>query len=752
MSNIRRKHKKPKTGLKILLVLISVFLIFILSAFTVSSALILTATNVVMTFFSDLPSLADFTPTENALTSRIYAADGSLIGTFHGEQNREITTLSQMPDNLINAVLAIEDERFYEHEGVDPMAIFRSLVVNIQAGEIAQGGSTITQQYVRNVYIPEEKTEETLDRKIKEAALAYQLEKIYTKDEILEMYLNTIYFGEGAYGVGSAAKVYFNRKVEDLDLAQCATIAAILQTPSSLSPYVNKEGARERRDLVLYKMLELGFIDREEFDWAIKRPIVTVRSKEVNIDFAPYFLEYVKQELIAKYGVNRVFEGGFEIYTSLDPKMQVAAEKAINEVLFDPEDPTAALVAIEPSSGKIKAMVGGKDFNEMKFNLASQGKRQPGSVFKVYALVAALEQGISPYTTYDPNGPVTYDIFGSEPWDVANYMGTNFEVDEMTVIEGTARSVNVLYAQLIMAVGAENIVKTAKDMGIVTHLEPYPAIGLGGLRIGVSPLEICASFATIANYGVKNDPVAILKVIDKDSNILEEFSPSGSQAISPINAYRTIEILTQAVRAGTGTRARLDDRVVAGKTGTTQEGENAWFSGFTTNLVASVWMGYPEENRKMGTIHDMRVAGGAHPAMIWKLFMEEATKDLPIEEFVRPEQDIINVQIVRDAETGQVFLPNALTPIEEITIAQYKYGQDPRETLPISMEDMPLMPNVSMMPWAEANHILVYLGFTKIEYINEVNPEVPSGYIHRQEPLGDEPVNPSRTVRMWVNP
>ena len=417
MSRLRKKHKARRPSriiLKILAAFLAIQLIFIF----VFSGIVFFAFQAVLSFFEDLPNLEDFTPAENALTSKIYAADDSLIATFHGEENRELVSYEQIPRNLINAVIAIEDERFYQHKGFDIEGIVRSFIINLVSGGIEQGATTLTQGYIKNVYIPEEKYDITYERKIKEAALAYQIEQIYSKEEILEMYLNTVYFGEGAYGVQAASKIYFNKDVEYLNLSECSVLAGLLQS-YLYSPYIDEKAAIERRNIVLAKMLELGYINQEEYDQTIKKPIITQRPREETGEgFALYFVEYVKQILIKEYGVERVFEGGFEIYTTLDPEMQTAAENAILEILPDPEDPAAALVAMDPRNGYVKAMVGGKDFGEMKFNLATQAKRQPGSTFKIFALLSALEQGVSPYLTFNPNGDVVFDIEFSEPWEI----------------------------------------------------------------------------------------------------------------------------------------------------------------------------------------------------------------------------------------------------------------------------------------------------------------------------------------------
>lgn len=751
MSILRKKHKARRSS-RIIISIVAVFLAIQLLFIFVLSGIVFFTFQTVLSFIEDLPDLEDFTPAENALTSKIYSYDGTLIDTFHGEENRELVSYEQIPKNLINSVVAIEDERYYQHKGFDIEGIIRSFIINLMSGDIEQGATTITQGYVKNVYIPEEKYDITYERKIKEAALAYQIEQIYSKEEILEMYLNTVYFGEGAYGVQAAAKIYFNKDVEYLNLSECAVLAGLLQS-YLYSPYIDEKATFERRNIVLAKMLELGYIDKEEYDQTIKTPIITQRPREeTEEDFAPYFVEYVKQILIEKYGVERVFEGGFEIYTTLDPEMQIDAENAIEEILFDPEDPSAALVAMDPRNGYIKAMVGGKDFREMKFNLATQAKRQPGSTFKVFALLSALEQGVSPYMTFNPNGNVIFDIEFSEPWEVGNYEKTLYETDNMTVWEGTVRSVNVVYSQLIMRIGAYGIANLAMDMGIETPLEPYPSIGLGGLTTGVSPLEVCTAFSTIADYGVRHDPVAILKITDKDGNTIEEYQEESRQVLTPITAYRAIEIMQQVVQSGTGTRARLEDRTCAGKTGTTDEAENAWFTGFTTNLAACVWMGYPEKNVKMGVIRDIRVAGGSYPAMIWNLFMTEATKDLPVENFVRPQDDIINVQVVANPETGELMVPNRFTPLDQIMVKEFHYGQEPTQQMPIPADAIPVMPMVSLMPINEANHILIEAGYTNIVYENEPYSQVPSGYTHRQYPAAGQPVETIRRITVWVNP
>jgi len=481
LSGLRKKHKKNgKIPLRVFTVFISFTVFTSLFAFFSLAGFLGFILMTVNQFMAALPQIEEFSPGKLALTSSIYAADGTFIATLHDEENRELVSIDEIPRDLVNAVIAIEDERFYEHQGYDPEGIIRSAIINITSGEIEQGATTITQGYIKNVYIPEEKYDITYDRKIKEIILAYQLEEKYTKQEILEMYLNTMYFGEGAYGVQTAAMAYFGKEVKDLDLPECAMIAGLLQSYLH-SPYIDEKAAFERRNLVLYNMFRLGYIDNGQYNSAVREPIVTRRSLEASENrFALYFIEHVKQQLISKYGVEKVFEGGLKIYTTLDPQMQVYAEDAIKKILPDPQDPSAALVAMDPKTGYIKALVGGKDFSDLKFNLATQGKRQPGSTFKVFALAAALDQGISPNISFNPNGPLEFEIYGSEPWEVDNYGNQTYNLNEMSVYEATVKSVNVVYSQLIMKVGAEEVARTAMNMGIETPLEAYPAIGLGG--------------------------------------------------------------------------------------------------------------------------------------------------------------------------------------------------------------------------------------------------------------------------------
>lgn len=631
----RNKRKRNKVWKKRLLIALAIAgVLFFLS--------ILTAFAYIAKVVKDLPDLEKAAQkVQLAQTTKIYAYNGTLIASLHAEENREVVKYSQISPDLRNAVIAIEDERFYDHQGVDLKAIIRALVVDITTGKKLEGGSTITQQYVKNIFLSDEKT---FRRKIKEAILAYEIESLYTKEKILEKYLNTVYFGHGCYGVETASKVFFGKSAKKLRLEEAALLAGVIRAPQRYSPYDYPKKALERRNLVLNKMLELKYITAEEGKKAKKRPLKVkpIRPPKTK---APYFVEYVKQILINKYGANKVFKGGLRVKTTLDLEMQAQAEEAIHSTLDRKDDPSGALVAIEPKTGYIRAMVGGRDFEKQKFNLAAQGKRQPGSAFKVFVLVTAIEKGVSPSKTY-LSSPLTIKLPGQD-WVVRN--STRYGGGYMTIRQGTIHSVNALYARLIMDIGAENVVKTAKKMGITTPLQPNPAIALGGLRIGVSPLEMASAFGTLANNGEHAKPTAIIKITDANGKVIENNKPQLKPVISSVTAYLVNDILKDVIRYGTGWRANIY-RPAAGKTGTTQVYRDAWFVGYTPQLSCAVWVGYPEGQISMYNIHGFsRVFGGTLPAIIWAKFMRAALADFPAEDFEAPKEGVVRVTICTES-------------------------------------------------------------------------------------------------------
>lgn len=557
----------------------------------------------------------------------VYDSKGRVIAKLYAEQDRTDKQLNQIPADLRNAVIATEDRRYYQHKGVDPLGILRAVVTDISRGEKAQGGSTITQQYVKQAFVTPEKT---LKRKVMEAMLANRLEAKYSKDEILQLYLNTIYFGHGAYGVESAAQAYFGKPVEKLTLPESALLAGVIKAPSHYSPYIDAEAAKNRRDTVLGLMRDQGVIDESTWASAVASPVKTAGLKS-KAKVAPYFLEYVREQLVREYGSDKVYRSGLRVKTTLDLPMQKAAEKAIASRLNLKGDPSAALVAVEPGTGAIKAMVGGRDFNTQQFNVAVQGKRQPGSSFKPFVLAAALADGVSPEQTFE-SGPKKFTV-GDQVWSVTGAPGGR--KGPMRLREATEKSVNSVYAQLMLDVGPEKVVEVGEKLGLSKGIRPVPAIALGGLEKGVSPLEMADAYATLAAQGKHASPYAIAEIKDAKGEVLFTAKPKKTEALDPAVAYLTTNMLTGVISKGTGKAAAID-RPVAGKTGTTQEYRDAWFVGYTPQLATAVWVGYPDSQREMTSIHGIKVTGGSFPAEIFSAFMRAAHKGLPKKEFAKP--------------------------------------------------------------------------------------------------------------------
>ncbi len=564
-------------------------------------------------------SLQDLTEqslsTDTAQTSIVYAADGTEIAQWHGAEDRTAVPLDVIPNSLRHAVVAVEDERFYTHNGVDTQAIIRALKANAEEGGVAQGGSTITQQLVKLLYTDGDRT---ITRKVREALLAYEIEARTEKDKVLETYLNTVYFGHGAYGVESAAQRYFGVSANSLDLPQSATLAAVIRSPGRFSPIDAPEAARERRDLVLTKMYEQGYITQNELVTASSAPLTLAPPSEVP-EVAPYFLEYVKREVASQLGDDAVFKGGLRIYTTLEPALQRNAEAAGRSILSAPGDPEYSLVAIDHRTGRVLALVGGRDYAKNQFDLATQGRRQPGSAFKPFVLARALEEGVKPDQLFDAS-PYSVKVKDGT-WTVRNYEN-QYTAARMTLRTATDWSVNCVYARLIMQVGPEDVVTTAQKMGITSPLEPNPAIALGGLSKGVSPLEMASAYGTIANRGIRIEPTGIVQVTDTEGKVLYEPEQARAQAIPEQVAVQEALMLHDVVEFGTATAARIPGVWAAGKTGTTQSYRDAWFIGYAEDISCSVWVGYREGQVDMTSVHGIKVTGGSFPAQIWKAFMQ----------------------------------------------------------------------------------------------------------------------------------
>ncbi|MDO8879583.1 MAG: PBP1A family penicillin-binding protein [Coriobacteriia bacterium] len=591
---------------------------------------------VVNTWLEDLPEYESPDAFRVPEATTVYSADGKLLARLYLE-NRTVVPLSQITTDLADAVVAIEDERFFMHEGVDVQGIARAAVTNLSTGEAMEGASTITQQYVRNTVLADERTEISMVRKVREAFLAMELERRKSKEEILELYLNAVYFGEGAYGAQAAARTYFSKDALELTLPEAALLAGLPQQPGRLSPLVNPEGARQRRDRVLSRMLVNGYITQQEHDEAAATPVEL--NPEPYFDngvlSAPYFVSHVKRLLQDRYGPSLVFEGGLEVYTTLDSRMQGLAEDAVFGFLDQPDDPDAALVSIDPRSGHIKAMVGGEDYSVNKFNLATQGRRQPGSSFKAFVLVAALEAGVSPSQYLDSSSPCSIPT-EPEEWEVSNSEGRGRGM--ITMEKATQASVNTAFARLVWALndeqsaGAEKVTEVAQRMGIRTTIPPFPSIALGSQN--VTPLEMASAFGTLATNGEYFPPVAITKVIDRSGEVVFEAVPEGRRALAPEIAYAATDILRGVITSGTGRSASIG-RPAAGKTGTSQNYRDAWFAGYTPDLTTAVWVGHYQEEISMRNVHGRRGFGGTLAAPIWAEFMRGALADAPALAFER---------------------------------------------------------------------------------------------------------------------
>jgi penicillin-binding protein 1A len=579
-----------------------------------------------------VPSLEAQGSINLAQTTEISASDGTLLAYLHDEQNRTVIKGDKIPDILRHAVVAIEDERFYEHNGVDIEGIFRAAATNLQSQGISQGFSTITMQLVGNLYL--NRREMTLGRKFNEIMLALQLERKYSKNEILNMYLNTVYFGSTAYGIEAASRTYFNKEPAQLTIAEAALLAGLPQRPNGYSPRRHADLAIKRRDVVLGKMQELGYISVSEYQAAISEPLTLAPYSPYVAVQEPYVVAYVRKKLIDMYGEERVFKGGLRVETTINPAFQKLAQQAIAGTLNRKNDPSAALVSIEPNTGQIVAMVGGNDYDTSKFNLASQGRRQPGSAFKPFVLVTAIEMGIDPWNTYYNSAHVKLTYPGApKPWDVQTYGGDYH--GPSTIFDATLRSDNTVYAQLALDVGIPRVIDVAHRMGITSELNADPAISLGGLKYGVSPLEMASAYATLANGGVYVEPTIIKRILDSDGNVIWEAAPKTNQALSPGVAYDATRVLIANVQSGTGTRAAIG-RPAAGKTGTTTDWTDAWFVGYTPHLSTAVWMGDPDAQVPMKNVHGISVTGGSFPAIMWREFMYTADRTYPYKQFAVP--------------------------------------------------------------------------------------------------------------------
>ena len=556
------------------------------------AALAMSLGTLVTSWLQDLP---DYNSADAYLVSeptQIVDVNGSVIAEYY-LQNRRSVEIDQVSDYVLKGIVDIEDLRFYRHNGVDPQGIVRAVVRQLSGG--SEGASTITQQLVRNTVLSEEQFDYTLRRKVREAYLAIQMEKMYTKDQILMMYLNTIYFGHQAYGIQAASVTYFNKNASDLSLAEAATLCGLPQSPSNYDPIQNPELAKTRRDIVLEHMYDAGDITQEEMEEAINTPLETNPGEFLESESKqPYFTDYVKSLLLEDFDQDTVFQGGLKVFTTIDPGYQEAAENAVNQRLEEIGDETldAAMVAIDPDTGYIKAMVGGRDYNISQYNSATQARRQPGSSFKLFTLVAALREGMDPNIYLNCNSPMSF----GPTWTVQNFGNTSY--GNRTLADAFAISSNTGFVQVAEAIGADKIVEVAKAMGISVDLPSYASLTLG--TVGVPPVQMAEAYATIATGGVHRNAVAITRIEDRNGNTVYEHEDSPDRALEEEVASAALEVMkgvTQAYGGGTAhvVGESVTSQPVAGKTGTTENYRDLWFCGITPQLSVATWVGHREE-------------------------------------------------------------------------------------------------------------------------------------------------------------
>ncbi|MGH2751154.1 MAG: transglycosylase domain-containing protein [Actinomycetota bacterium] len=731
----------------------------------------------------DLPELTKkdlkFSPPES---SKLFAGDGTLIKTFHGEQNRTVVDLEDIPKQVQNAVLAIEDQRFYEHEGVDLKAIIRAALANVGSGRIEEGGSTITQQYVKQMIIaPGEIAEKSYERKIQEAALSRQIETELTKKEILERYLNTIYLGQGAYGFQAAAKAYFEVPAKELSIDQGALLAGVIQQPGTFDPFKHPKAAKRRREVVLNRMAALDFIGERRARRLSKKPlgVVKVDENEKNRYQAAYFVDYVQKmliyhprfEMLGNTPAQRnkaLFQGGLRIRTTVDLGMQRAAEEAVSSILYDAGDPHASLVAIQPSNGHVKAMVGGRDYfakkkevngRFAKLNLAILGEpglgpkksgrtsagegRQSGSAFKAFTLTAAVEQGIPLTKTYKGGSCRVFPEIAAWASDegLCNYEGSAY--GQVSLLEATIKSINIVYVGVGLDIGTSATTEAAEKMGVRTELLGVPSAPLG--TNPVNALGMTSGYSTLASNGVYHPPLGVTRIYDsrKEKILYRAPRTQGRSAIEPSTASIVTNALQQVITKGTGTAAAIG-RPAAGKTGTGQEYRDAWFAGYTPDLAAAVWVGYPQAEIPMTTTRIGSVTGGSWPAQIWQSFMSSALANTPARDFTSP-AGLTFATI--DTRTG--CLAGESTPSEFESSTPFTPGTAPTATCAHRLPQ-PKVPEVFGFPVARATNLLEEAGFT-VTVEREFDRTYAPGRVIAQKPNGGVRAMEGSTVTLTVS-
>lgn len=569
----------------------------------------------------DVRQLRSFSPTE---TTYIYDIKGKLISSIHGEANREVVPLDRISPNLKRAVLASEDGHFYSHHGINPSGVGRAIVVNLVAGGVKEGGSTITMQLVKNLFLSHRRA---FTRKLAEAVLAIRLEQILEKNEILEMYLNQVYWGHNNYGVQTAARTYFNKSAEFLTLGESAMMAGLIQAPEEFSPFASMKKAKQKQKEVLGRMLDLQWITQKEYDDALNEEIKLGRIKSFQGSALPYISNTVAQELVKKFGRDTLLKGGMRVQTTVDAKFQMMAEATVkqwhkNLLGQGLRNNQIALVAVDPRTHFVKALVGGVDSRASEFNRATQALRQPGSAFKPFVYYAAFATGKYAPDSTVLDTPVSYRD-GNGWYFPRNYDG-GFS-GAMSIRTALAQSRNIPVIKLGKAIGMNKVVETCRTLGIMSPMEPVTSLPLGA--IGMTPLEMASAYATFANYGWQSPATVIVRVTDSSGNVLLDNTPKPQRVLDPWASAATLDILQAVVTSGTGKAADIG-RPAGGKTGTTSSEKDIWYVGTVPQLTTAVWVGR-DDNQQLSS----GATGGGMVAPIWRDFMQQALKGVPVEKF-----------------------------------------------------------------------------------------------------------------------
>ncbi|MBH8552804.1 penicillin-binding protein [Nostocaceae cyanobacterium CENA357] len=574
----------------------------------------------------DVRQLRNFLPSE---TTYIYDIKGKLLTSIHGEANREVVSLDRISPNLKRAVLASEDSHFYDHHGINPTGVGRAIVVNWAAGGVREGGSTITMQLVKNLFLSQKRA---FTRKLAEGVLAIRLEQILSKDQILEMYLNQVYWGHNNYGVQTAARSYFEKSAETLTLGESAMMAGLIQAPEEFSPFVSMKLAKQKQKEVLGRMLDLNWINQQDYDDALKQEIKLGRIRSFQGSALPYVTNTVAQELAKKFGREALLKGGMRVQTTVESNFQAMAEQTVakwhktllSQGLYKNQ---IALVAIDPRTHFVKALVGGVDPKASEFNRATQAQRQPGSSFKPFVYYAAFATGKYAPDSTVIDSPVSYQD-GNNRYYPRNYDGSFSGA--MSIRKALAQSRNIPVIKLGKAIGMNKVIETCRTLGIMSPMAPVTSLPLGA--IGVTPLEMASAYATFANYGWQSPPTIIARVTDSNGNVLLDNTPKPQLVLDPWASAAIVDVMQSVVNEGTGKSAALG-RPVAGKTGTTSSEKDIWFVGTVPQLTTAVWVGR-DDNRQLAS----RATGGGMVAPIWRDFMEKALKGVPAEKFKPPSQ------------------------------------------------------------------------------------------------------------------